>query len=227
MEEKQSIDNSNEQISTLREQLCAMQDKWSEQEQRAEAAEKKVAALEQQVSTFSDIIKNSRRELKAQKKEQQKSAHSHKTKMREAVNTNIDLEKTAEKHAREAEALRKQCQELQLALDKALEVGFENSSFNSEGIYQKLYKETLTEMEQLQEKHRREIYSQKTKLQNAEETIVNLKAEAELIKTKMDILTSSYEQASREDQKKIKLLEEQIRSMQTEEDRTDSQRFTM
>ncbi len=221
---------AEEEVVSLREQLSALQDRYMALEESVPSAQVAVVSS----STVASIESLYREQLSALRRE-------HKQARRAAKEARAQAEEQCARAARaqdEAARLRERALELQLETDKlrrelANTAGGGNNdntngnnvnsnniksdTFDAEGQFQMLYKETLASLNDERDKRRQEAVTAKTELQiareekeDAKEEAATLRAELEMQKRRAAELDRAYQNDLRIEKEKEELLEKEL-----------------
>ncbi len=220
------------QIVALREQLSELQDKYMqlEESQHASATSNSLAASST-VASIETLYREKNAELQKELKRAKRAAKE--AKAESEVQLKRVTKKVEEHRARtqqaeeEAAALREKAMDLQTEVDKLradLEsrgtgsaAGGKTHTFDGEGQFQMLYRETLASLNEERDKRREQAVSAHTELQNAreeredaKELAASLRAELDVHKMRAAELERAYQNDLRIEKEKEAQLEKEV-----------------
>jgi DNA repair exonuclease SbcCD ATPase subunit len=222
--------DSKELVVRLREQLSELQDKYMalEEAQHDRASSTSLAASST-VATIETLYREKNSELQKEVKRAKRAAKEANVLLE--AETKRGTKKIEEHKARtqraeeEADMLRERVLDLQTEVDKlraSLEArggpgGGKTDTFDGEGQFQMLYRETLNSLNEERDKRREQAVSAHTELQNAREEKEDAKELAATLRAELDVhklraaeLERAYQNDLRIEKEKEALLEREV-----------------
>ena len=194
MEEERRL---KEEVVLLREQLSALQDRYMALEESVPAVSvslassstvasietlyrEKNAALQKELKQAKRAVKEARAESEVHEKKANKQVAELKLQLSRAEDEASVLRERAMDLQNEVERLRKD-------LENGGGLGKKTDSFDTEGQFQMLYRETLASLNEERDKRREAAVATRTELQNAREEKEDAKEEAALLRAELDV----------------------------------------
>ncbi len=228
-----------EQVVRLREQLSELQDKYMalEEAQHATASSTSLAASST-VATIETLYREKNSELQKELKRAKKAAKEAKLQLdgesKRAAKKIEEHKQRTQRAEEETEMLRERVLDLQTEVDK-LRSNLESrggggaggagktDTFDGEGQFQMLYRETLASLNEERDKRREQTVSAHTELQNAREEKEDAKELAATLRAELDVhklraaeLERAYQNDLRIEKEKEALLEKEVARLKHE-----------
>ena len=221
------MSGSLEEVRSLREQLSELQDRYMQLEEemsstQANASHALPIVSGPTVSSIETLYREKtsalQRELKHAKRSAKEEKILHNSALERAARSNEEQRAVARQAQEEVEVLREKAFDLQAEVERLKSATLNSAdasldTFDGEGQFQMLYRETLAALNEEQEKRRDAAVAARTELQNTRELIedakedsASLRAELEMLKLRQVELDKAYQNALRMLEKEVRLL---------------------
>lgn len=217
---------AEETIIALREQLSELQDRYMALEESVPSVSASLASSSTVASIemlYKDKIASLQKELKQMKRAGKEAKAESEVAVKKAAKKVEEYKVRCVRAEEEASVLRERTLDLQTEVDKLrkdLESRAEgnnsqnsSSSFDVEGQFQLLYRETLASLNEERDKRREAAVATRTELQNAREEKEDAKEQAAMLRAELDVFklrAAELERAYQNDLRIEKEKEEQL-----------------
>jgi len=227
---------SVDEVRELREQLSSLQDRYLELEERHAGCGKALTEGSASVvnvtgsieALYRDQLNSLKKELKKKSRLAKEERILHEATLRRNQETTEEVRALGRRHAEEAEMLRERVCDLQQQVERLQKEPTRFDSFDGEGHFQNLYRETLAALQQEQQQRREAAVASRTELQNTRELVedaredsASLRAELDMMRLRLAELDRAYQNDLRIEKEKEAQLEHEVRKLRSESGHDD------